>query len=99
MNKYYINNWSIGSISNRTSPYMAPEEHKLHLQGDRRREGESSADAEGIRTSYIVSVQGKEVHTYSGSVYILEDPDPDYLEYLAQINYPYNKENPISCKG
>ena len=73
-------------------PYKAPEQRSIRLSGFR------DQDAKQVTTSVIVTVNGREITTYSGSVYILEDIDPDYLKFLDETDEIYDSENPIRIK-
>lgn len=88
MVKYHLHRWSITDAG----PYVAPEAQKLYLQGYR------DQDSRSIRTSHIVEVNGREITTYSGSIYILEDISPDYLQFLEETGDTYDPENPIRVK-
>lgn len=52
-------------------------------------------DGKTITTSRIVSVAGREITTKSGSVYLLGEPDPEWLTYLESIGKPYDPAQPI----
>jgi hypothetical protein len=89
MATYHLYKWSIqGSFG----PYSAPESIRPCLVGFR---GE---DAKRVITSHIVETNGREITTSSGSVYILEDIDPDYLKYLDASGRTYDPMNPIPMK-
>lgn len=87
MATYYLHRWSVIGDS-----YKAPEAGVLRLSGFR------DQDEKKVTTSVIVEVNGREVTTYSGSVYILEDIDSDYLEFLDKTGETYDPENPIRIK-
>jgi hypothetical protein len=88
MATYHLHRWSVID----TDPYAAPEARKLRLRGYR------DQDAKRVHTSMVVEVRGREVETYSGSIYILEDIDPDYLDFLEELGEVYDPENPIRVK-
>jgi hypothetical protein len=89
MTIYFLHRWS---VVNDTDPYKAPEQNAVRLSGFR------NQDSRRVTTSVIISVDGREVTTYSGSTYILEDIDPDYLKHLDDIGEIYNPDNPIRIK-
>lgn len=87
---YHLYRWAV--IGN-TDPYKPPEAAvELRLSGFRDQQKDS------ITTSPITKVNGREVTTYSGSVYILEDINPDYLKFLDETGEIYDSENPIRLK-
>lgn len=85
---FHLYRWSVIG-----DPYKPPEDKALRLSGFR------DQDEKQITTSVIVDVKGREVTTYSGSTYILEDVDPDYLKFLDATGEVYNPENPIRVKN
>lgn len=89
MSTYHLFKWSVGMPDNN---FMAPELRTIHLVGFR------DKDSKRIRTSYIVSVKGCEVKTSSGSTYILEDIDLEYLQWLNDQGIDYDPDNPIKMK-
>lgn len=89
MTTYHLHRWSLVGD---TDPYKPPEHNTIRLSGFR------NQDSRRVTTSVILSVNGREVTTYSGSVYILEDIDPDYLKYLDSTGEIYNHDNPIRIK-
>lgn len=48
-----------------------------------------------IRTSRIVAAQGRLVTTESGSVYLLGEADPAYVEFLKSIGRESDEANPV----
>ena len=52
-----------------------------------------------VTTSYIVSVDGKEVTTRSGSVYTLGKVEESYREWLKENRPDWDEENPITMIG
>lgn len=85
MATYSLHRWSITD----EGPWVAPEAQRIHLHGYR------DQDPRAVRTSYVVEVNGREVKTYSGSIYILEDISPEYLQFLEDTGDVYDPENPI----
>ena len=69
--------WSIYSDN---SLYDAPECRKFSIQGKVYGHSEFK-DGKPIRTSDVVNVMGCEVHTQSGSVYTLGEPNPAYVQW------------------
>jgi len=89
MATYHLHRWSVGG---EVDPYLPPESQVIRLTGFR------DQDTRAVTTSPIIEVNGREVTTYSGSVYILEDIDPDYLEFLDKRGEIFDPENPIRIK-
>lgn len=89
MATYHLHRWAIVGDDD---PYRAPEQNTQRLSGFR------NQDNKRVTTSVITAVNGREVTTYSGSVYILEDIDPDYLKYLDATGETYDSDNPIRVK-
>ena len=87
--EYHLKNWS---LIVRGDPYMAPELSCQQLRGVR------DDDPREITTSRIVAVDGRRITTYSGSVYVLEDINEDYLSWMMENGYVYDPENPIKDK-
>lgn len=88
--KYSLYKWSI--VPTFDDPFKAPEINPGRLFGFR------DQDPKSVRTSPIVSVNGREITTSSGSVYILEDIDPAYLSWLEDNGFEYDPVNPIKIK-
>lgn len=55
-------------------------------------------DDHPIQTSPIASADGLTVTTASGSTYLLGEPDPDWVRWLAQQGHDFDPENPIRIK-
>jgi len=87
--KYILNNWSVISTAD---PYDAPEAVKTYLHGTR------SEDNKTVKTSRIVKVNGKEITTKSGSIYVLGTISPEYLQWMKENNIQYNENQPIKIK-
>ena len=87
--EYHLKNWS---VIMQGDPYTAPELFCQQLVGLR------DDDPREVITSRIVSVQGRRVTTYSGSVYILDEINPEYLSWIKVSGYTYDPENPIKDK-
>lgn len=85
--KYHLYKWKITSKYN--NPWLAPEANPICLIGFRDDENFP------VKTTPIVSANGREITTYSGSVYILEDIDHDYLMWCNNNNIVYDYFNPI----
>jgi hypothetical protein len=88
--KYNLYRWSVSAIYD--NPYAAPEAGFACLVGHRNNEERR------VRTSAIVSVKGREVTTFSGSVYILQDIDQNYRKFLEENNLEYDPEDPIKLR-
>ena len=86
---YYLYHWSIVQLG---SPYTAPELKRLHLTGVRNNEDFA------VTTSAIVKAEGKKITTETGSVYMLEDIDNDYLEWMNAEGIVYDSDNPIKVR-
>jgi hypothetical protein len=52
-------------------------------------------DGSSIRTSKVSDVSGRYVATHSGTLYYLDDPIPEYIEFLQDHGYIYDPEDPI----
>lgn len=90
MATYHLHRWSLTFYAR--SPYLAPEQCPLSLIGYRDQESEP------VHTSDIKKVNGREVTTRSGSIYILEDISVEYLAWLNDNNIEYDPTNPIKVK-
>ena len=90
MATYNLRQWF---ITDDGSPYIAPELRSPRLVGYR------DDDPKQIITSSIVKAEGRTITTYSGSVYILQDIEPGYFQWLQDNNIPYHEDNPITLKG
>lgn len=86
MATYHLHKWS---VQDRSDPYAAPEASRKCLRGWRDNEEKV------IVTSYIVKAEGRTITTYSGSTYILEEIDPDYLMWMRDNGVTYYPDNPI----
>jgi len=85
--EYHLHRWSVvGDF------FKAPEAQRIRLSGFR------NQDERRVTTSAVELVEGRRITTVSGSIYILEDIDPDYLNWMVDNNYPYDPENPIKVK-
>lgn len=98
--EYKLENWSVVDVPN--SPYVPPECKRKCLQGtcpERAREVYYKLPPEiqkdTILTSPIHEIQGKRITTRSGSVYILGEVDPNYVEFLHALGKELDLENPI----
>jgi hypothetical protein len=89
MATYHLHRWSITDSGN---PYTPPESVRRSLVGFR------DDDKKKVVTSTFIAVNGREVTTQSGSVYILEDIDPEYLEFLHKNGWEYDPVNPIKIR-
>lgn len=80
-----IENWSCDRAGDN---YTAPEMAGVAVVGDVY--GSHRPDGKTIKTSAIVSVDGRRVHTAGGSVYTLGAPHPEYVEWCraAGVHVP-----------
>lgn len=85
-----LHRWSV--VSSCDDPFAAPELHQQCLLGIR------DSDGKYVRTSPIAKAEGKEITTRSGTLYILEDMDPDFRLWLEEQEIQYDPENPITFK-
>lgn len=90
MATHHLYRWSL--IQEVDDPYKPPEQKVAKLVGFK------DQNKSPVKTSAIVEVNGREVVTYSGSIYILEDIDPNYLKFLDDTGEVYDPENPIRFK-
>jgi hypothetical protein len=90
MSTYHLYRWSVVGSTN--DPFKAPEQIKVSLLGFRDQEEKK------VRTSDIKEVNGREITTATGSVYILEDIDPEYRRWMEGEGLAYDPENPIKMK-
>lgn len=72
--------------------YKPPELRNKYLHGFRE---EPNGSLKEISTSKIVDVDGRKITTYSGSVYILQDIDLVYLQFINDAGREHDPENPI----
>lgn len=82
MATYHLHRWSV----------VGSVKGTIYLSGYRDQETKK------VTTSRVDKVNGREITTRSGSVYILEDIEPEYLQYLNDTGDTYNPENPIRVK-
>lgn len=78
-----IQDWSI-----RSDPYQAPEVRSVHLAG-------KLADGREIVSSRIIGIDGRTIHTASGSVYVLGRIRRSYRRWLADNGIDYNPRQPV----
>lgn len=84
---YKLHRWAVVCSQD---PYRAPEAIPKYLAGFR------DDEAREIMTSAIVEMNGHQIRTYSGSIYILEDVSPEYLEWLDQNGFEMDPNNLIN---
>lgn len=88
MREYKLTKWGLCSTD---SPYSSPESISKRLFG--------LVDNTEVVTSRIVEVNGRRVSTLN-SIYILDgDPCEDYLNWMLENDFAYDKDNPISVKS
>jgi hypothetical protein len=90
MATYHLYRWSVTSFSD--NPWHAPEQRQLCLVGFRDQE------TKRVITSTIKEVNGREITTETGSKYLLEDIDPEYLSWMDAEGLVYDPINPIKVK-
>ncbi len=78
-----------------SSPYAAPEQQAIYLHGEVF-DHPSFQDGKTIGTSRIIDVNGNKITTKSGTMYLLGEPDPEFVEYCEEngVHVP-TKEVPI----
>ena len=89
MSEFHLTNWSVTTTPD---PWTAPEARRIHLQGLR------VEDNRNVVTSPVVAVNGKSITTLSGSIYILEEPNSDYVAWMKDNNIPFDPDAPIRVK-
>lgn len=95
MGPVVLSEWSVTNSSD--SPYAPPELAGKALVGvvighPRK------IDGSRIKTSTIRTVEGRLVTTWSGTVYLLQDPCPEYREWLREHKPNWNPDRPIVLK-
>ena len=86
---YRLRQWSV-VLDN--DPYAAPEVRGIMLKGYRDDETDHH-----VITSKVMKVEGRKVTTRN-SVYLLEDIEPEYLQWMKDNNVPYDDDVPIRIK-
>jgi hypothetical protein len=86
---FHLHKWS---LMEHRDPFMAPEVSHKRLVGYR------DDDPRQVITGPITKIDGNRITTYSGSVYILEDIDPAYLQWMKDNGYNFDPENHIKDK-
>jgi len=90
MARYNLYRWSVASVG---EAHWAPEQMRRALVGFRDQETKK------VITSDIESANGREITTASGSVYVLQDIDPDYLVWMEKEGIVFDPTNPIKVKN
>ncbi len=90
-----IKNWGV-SIPD---PYCAPECRGLPTAVGKLVEEHRGYPANAtINTSAIVKIEGRKIHTKSGSVYVLDgDPHPEWVKAMKREGYGVDLNNPLCC--
>jgi hypothetical protein len=88
-----LKNWSI--ILDRW--YLPPEYKRAHLKGYAYGHPEYK-DGTLVKTSIIVETEGFLVKTATGTIYLLEDPDPEYILWLRLNHLKFNNERPFEWR-
>ena len=86
MTTYHLYKWSVVSDNN---PWHAPEQRTIQLAGFR------DDQPKQIVTSSVVKIEGRNITTRSGSVYVLEDISAEYLDWMQENGITYDPNNPI----
>jgi len=91
--KLRLENWSIvaGSLT-AASPYVPPEARLICLQGEVYNHP-NFPNGTDVVTSFVRGVEGREVTTYSGSVYTLGYPNPEFVEWCKKEGCHVPTEN------
>lgn len=90
MTIYHLYRWSLCDLLP-PDPYRAPELQRACLSGYR------DQQMKRIVTSPIMKVNGREIQTMNNT-YILEDIDPEYLQWMHDNGFTYDSDNPIPKK-
>ena len=83
---YHLHKWAVVSDND---PYRAPEARSICLTGFRDNE------VSQVITSEVVEINGNYIRTWSGSIYILDDVDPEYAAWMKANGIDFDPENPI----
>ena len=90
-----LKNWGVVYADEKTyDGYKAPEQRPKAVKGAVYGHP-TRPDGEVIRTSRVVGITGKSILTQSGSIYDLEDPDPEYIALLKEHGKEFDPERPI----
>jgi hypothetical protein len=89
-----IKKWSLVDSED---PYLPPERRYAQLQGFVYGHPKHD-DGKYVRTSMIVDADGRVVKTVSGSTYLLDEPEPEYLIWLEENGYKYDIKAPLLKK-
>ena len=87
MAEYRLENWSVYC-----DPYAAPELGAIRLRGTR------AGEDKQVLTNYVDHVDGRRITTLTGTVYVLGEPDPAYLRWMAENGHAYDPEQPIRVR-
>ncbi|MFH2028296.1 MAG: hypothetical protein ABIJ08_04120 [Nanoarchaeota archaeon] len=92
MQRIKIDNWSVVN----TDFYKPPElrQANLQIQGNVYNHPRFS-NGHRVITSIITKAEGNWIQTYSGSEYILGDPNPNYIEWMKINGKQIDPINPI----
>lgn len=90
MNTYHLKDWSVCTDSDYYTP---PECLNKYLVGFRVEDGKR------VSTSHIMKVNGNRIETRSGNIYILEDINPDYKNWIDEQGMDFDPDNPIKIKS
>ena len=87
-----LKNWYV--TGDPDDPYTAPERRSRRLVGQAYGHP-NYKDGEPIVTSVIVAAEGRKVTTKSREYTLEGPPESGYVEYLKQIGYTLDEENPV----
>lgn len=90
-----LKNWSFGYAS--SDPYKAPEQLGKKLYGEvYDHPNPRHYDGKFIITSSVVEKLGPKIFkTASGTIYELEEVDPNYKAWIEESGRTFNSEDPI----
>jgi hypothetical protein len=92
MNEIRLEKWAVVFLN--ADPYKAPELQQASLMGEAHGHPRFP-DGSKITTSRPKSVEGRRVTTSSGSVYVLGEPDPEWVAAMASIGRTVDPEQPL----
>lgn len=91
MNDVLINEWSVQVRQGET--HLPP--NQSGRLGGRVYGHPDFPDGSFVTTSRVMSAEGRQVTTESGTVYRLGEPSKDYLRWLKDNNLSYDPEHPV----
>lgn len=91
-----LRDWAV--ISTTMRPWDPPELMGIKLNGIVKGHPRKE-DGDRVTTSRVKKVEGRTIHTENNTYILVGEPATDYLEFLKEINYPYNPEAPIRVRS